>query len=103
MKRIILRKDNRTVVASDLHDGDGIIATYTPDSTGDNHVYFLTGDKFEKNYNFTNLYGQNLGAVFYETIADAIAHRMDGSDCCCEPSEVYLFKNMKEVVEKFGG
>ena len=103
MKKVILEKETTKVIADNLCDGDGIIATYTPDSFGDHHVYFLTGDKYEKNYNFTNLYGQNLGSRFYETITEAITHRMDGSDCCCSPSEVYLFKDMKEVIKKFGG
>ena len=107
MKKIILKREDDYVFVEDI-DRDskvsnlGIVATFVPDSSASNEIYFLVGNNPHKFY-FANLYGQALGAKEYETAQEAIQKRLQGSDCCCERTEVYLFENIKEALEKLGG
>ena len=98
MKRIILSKDD-TININNVRSYN-VIATKVPDSNDKHELYFLSGTN--NACCFTNLYGFSLGCYRDFSMVEAIEHRINGTDSTCEPSEVYVFKSIKEAIEKLG-
>lgn len=107
MRKFILKETTDCIPVENFDSNDRaciptVVATFVPDSSTRNKIYFLVGNKPHKFY-FTNLYGQNLGKGEYDTPQEAIRSRILGTDCDCNKTEVYLFKNIQEAINKLGG
>ena len=79
-----------------------IIATKVNNASGESKIFFLVGNSGHKHFYFTNLLGQALGTTNYKTPEEAIEARINGDDCCCQGSDVFMFKDLKEVINKLG-